>query len=108
MVNVSQVSGEDFTALDPLEVVFMADMVSNRTTVCTTISIVDDMALEGLHSFTVSIVGSDPPLTTNDALVEVTIEDNDSECYLTGFRFCVAVCTEHSNPNVALYSSFSS
>ena len=57
----------------------MADMVSNGTTACTDISIVDDSALEGPHSFTVNIISSDPPLMMNNAMVEVTIEDNDGK-----------------------------
>ena len=77
------VNGSEF---DTMEVVFMADMVSSGATACATISIVDDMALEGPHSFSVSIVGSDPPLMTNDVPIDVTIEDNDGEDYLAVFR----------------------
>ena len=55
----------------------MANMVVSGATACATISIEDDTALEGPHSFTVSITGSDPPLMVNDAQTSVTIADND-------------------------------
>ena len=74
-------SGEDFTAPDPLVVVFMADMVSSGNTSCVTISIVDDTALEGPHSFGVIIVGSDPPLMMSDIQTCVNITDDEGMAY---------------------------
>ena len=74
---VSTVTGSDFTVTDPLEVVFLANMVSSGATSCATIFIVDDTTLEGPHSFGVSIVGSDPPLMITDAQASVSITDDE-------------------------------
>ena len=65
----------------------MADMVSNKNTSCATISIVNDTALEGPHSFGVIIVGSDLSLVMSNMQTSVNIIDDegmlilDSCCY---------------------------
>ena len=45
------------------------------------VSIIDDNALEGDHEFTVSIGMSLPPITIDNAPIEVMIEDNEGEFY---------------------------
>ena len=55
----------------------MANMVSSGNTSCATISIVNDTALEGPHSFVVIIVGSDPPLMMSDTQTSVNITDDE-------------------------------
>ena len=41
------------------------------------VSIIDDDALEGDHSFNVTLASTVPPITINNTLVEVTIMDNE-------------------------------
>ena len=49
------VRGEDYTAADPLQVTFSSGVAMLNDTACASISIVDDGALEGPHSFIVHI-----------------------------------------------------
>ena len=65
--------GEDFSVADPLEIVFGV----NDTVACAMVSIIDDDALEGNHSFSVTIASTVPPITIDSTPVEVTIMDNE-------------------------------
>ena len=65
--------GEDFSAADPLEIVFRV----NETVACAMVSIIDDDALEGDHSFSVTLTSTVPPITIDNTPVEVTIMDNE-------------------------------
>ena len=74
---ISTVNGLDFIVTDPVELVFMANTTFSGNTLCATISIINDAALEGLHSFNVSIMGSDPPLMINESQASVNIIDDE-------------------------------
>ena len=65
--------GEDFSAAEPLEIVFGV----NETVACAMVSIIDDTVLEGDHSFSVTLASTVPPITINNTPVEVTIIDNE-------------------------------
>ena len=67
------VSGQDFSALDPLKITFAVGMTES----CAMVSIIDDDDLEGDHEFTVSISTTEPPITIDSTTIEVTIEDNE-------------------------------
>ena len=82
------VNRSDFIVPDPLEVVFMANTVSNGNTSCATIIIVDDTALEGPHSFDMITVGSDPPLMTSGMQASVTITDDEGMSYVVSTIMC--------------------
>ena len=71
--------GSDFTILDPTEMNIMFTVGSmNGDQDCLTISIIDDDALEGDHSFSVSLNPPAPPVTlTSPSSSPVTITDND-------------------------------
>ena len=69
--------GQDFSADDPLQITFAPGVNES----CTMVSIIDDNALEGDHEFTVSIGMSLPPITIDNAPIEVMIEDNEGEFY---------------------------
>ena len=76
----STVDGEDFTLAPPgvFEATFVALSTSNGDRACDNITIIDDNALEGEHSFEIQIVGTDPQLSTiNPASTVVTIQDNE-------------------------------
>ena len=66
-------SGEDFSAADPLQITFGPGIDES----CAMVSIIDDNALEGDHEFTVSIDMTVPPITIDSAAIEVIIEDNE-------------------------------
>ena len=67
--------GEDFSAADPLEITFTPGV--NEDMACAMVSIIDDTALEGDHSFSVTLASTVPPITINNTPVEVTIIDNE-------------------------------
>ena len=74
--------GDDFSVADPLEIVFGV----NDTMACAMVSIIDDNALEGDHSFSVTIASTVPLITIDSTPVEVTIMDNEGtdlykDCY---------------------------
>ena len=73
------VDGEDFTVTDTTELdVFFAAGSMTGDTDCLTITILDDDALEGDHSFTVSLNPPAAPVTlTTPSSSPVTITDND-------------------------------
>ena len=80
--------GEDFSAADPLEIVFGV----NDTMACAMVSIIDDDALEGDHSFSVQIVSTVPPITIDNTPVEVTITDNEgilSKPFWRMYIYCI-------------------
>ena len=80
------VMGEDFSAADPLEIVFGL----NETVACATVSIIDDTALEGDHSFSVILASTIPPITIDNTPVEVTIMDNEGTyMYLYKGWYCM-------------------
>ena len=60
-----------------MEVVFPVSSV-NGTEQCAEIEIVDDRALEGEHYFTVEILSTSPPISTDEpSKATVIILDND-------------------------------
>ena len=65
--------GSDYSAADPLEIVFGV----NETMACAMVSIIDDNALEGDHSFSVALTSTVPPITIDNTPVEVTIMDDE-------------------------------
>jgi len=65
--------GSDYSAANPLEIVFGV----NETMACAMVSIIDDNALEGDHSFSVTLTSTVPPITIDNTPVEVTITDNE-------------------------------
>ena len=76
----STVDGEDFTVAPPgvFEATFVALSTSNGDRACDNITIIDDNALEGEHSFEIQIVSTDPLLNTiSPASTVVTIQDNE-------------------------------
>ena len=82
--------GEDFSAADPLEIVFGV----NDTMACAMVSIIDDNALEGDHSFSVQIVSTVPPITIDNTPVEVTIMDNEgTNLYKESSKQILVHCT---------------
>ena len=70
--------GSDFTVADPLMVTFPTTSASGDTA-CADISILDDDAFEGDHSFTVNLTSTTPTGVTigTDSSTTVTIQDND-------------------------------
>ena len=72
--------GEDFSAASPLEITFTPGV--NEDMACAMVSIIDDTALEGDHSFSVTLASTVPPITINNTLVEVTIMDNEGTYYV--------------------------
>ena len=80
---VFAVQGEDYSATtNPLEVTFPVGALDNDTA-CADVMIIDDTALEGDHSFTVSMTGfggTDPLLSIGiPSLATVSIVDDESE-----------------------------
>ncbi len=81
------VNGEDYSpVVDPLEVLFVAGFAGQGPTSCANISILDDFALEGPHSFMVAIsdfefVGAIPGTARifmeTPSSASVIIEDNE-------------------------------
>ena len=82
--------GPDYSAADPLEVIFMSGSAMQDSTSCAQIAILDDLTFEGPHSFTVEVStveiesdGTDPLLTIGTmSSAIVNIEDNDSKVFL--------------------------
>ena len=65
---------------DNFEATFLAMSTSNGDTVCDIVTIIDDDALEGEHSFEVLITATDPQLTNiNPASAFLTIADNEGK-----------------------------
>ena len=61
-----------------VQVTFMAGNTVNESTACATINSIDDLILEGDHSFTVSIASTSPNVTiAMPSSAEVTIMDNE-------------------------------
>ena len=73
------VEGDDFTVSDPTDMdVFFAAGSVNGNTDCINITILDDDALEGDHSFTVSLNPPDLPVKlSTPSSSPVTITDNE-------------------------------
>ena len=80
-------TGVDYSAEGPLEVTFVSGVSSQGDTSCAQLTILDDDAFEGPHSFTVEVSmveiesdGTDPLLTIGTASsATVNIVDNDSK-----------------------------
>ena len=73
--------GEDFLEPDPI--VFDSSSTVNATK-CTSITITDDQALEGIHHFSVHILSSIVVSVVGQPYATVNIHDNDSKiivCY---------------------------
>ena len=72
------VFNEDFIVADPLMVTFPTTSVSGDTA-CAAITILDDDAFEGDHSFTVNLTSTTPTGVTIGTVssTTVTIQDND-------------------------------
>ena len=81
------VEGSDYSAAEPLEVTFMSGSAMQDSTSCAQITILDDNAFEGPHSFSVVVSmleiesdGTDPLLTIGTmSSATVNILDNDSK-----------------------------
>ena len=73
------VEDSDFSVADPLTVTFNSGTTSSGDTACADITILDDDALEGDHSFTVQLTSTTPTGVTigTDSSTTVTIQDND-------------------------------
>ena len=73
---------------DPINIVFDRSSTVN-TTNCTSITIIEDQALEGTHAFTLHIVGISPPpaIIVGHLYATVYIHDNNSKC--------VCVCVQY-------------
>ena len=81
--------GSDFTIPDPAEMNVMFTTGSmNGDTDCLTISIIDDDALEGGQSFSISLNPPAPPVTlTTPSSSPLTITDNDGRGNGFGLEF---------------------
>ena len=83
---IAAVRDEDYSAADPLVVTFPVGAVENDTA-CADVTIIDDAALEGDHSFTVSMTelklesgGTDPLLSIEmPSMATINIMDDESE-----------------------------
>ncbi len=81
------VNGDDYSpVVDPLEVLFVADVHGQGSTACANITILDDFALEGPHNFSVTLADFDLVGGTPDTArifmgtpssASVLIEDNE-------------------------------
>ena len=108
---LSLVEGSDYSAADPLEVTFMSGSAMLGSTSCAQITILDDDAFEGSHSFSVEVSaveiesdGTDPLLTIGTlSSAMINIVDNDSKLFFfadgkglsslyTGVCVCVCEC----------------
>ena len=77
----------DYSTTSPLEVTFMSGSAMRDSTSCAQITILDDVAFEGPHSFSVDVSmveiesdGTDPLLTIGAmSSATVNIMDNDSK-----------------------------
>ena len=77
----------DYSAASPLEVTFTTGVATQGDTSCAQLTILDDDAFEGPHSFTVEVSlleiesdGTDPLLTIGTmSSATVNIVDNDSK-----------------------------
>ena len=91
----------DYSAASPLEVTFTSGIAMQGDTSCAQLSIIDDTAFEGPHSFSVevSIVenesdGTDPLLTIGTmssasfSIVDNDGNTNDFSCRIRCFRTC--------------------
>ena len=77
----SSANGTDFNGAN-LEATFAVGSIQTGNTACVNISITDDDALEGNHSFTVSLVSTTPSgvnISASSATTTVNIEDNDGK-----------------------------
>ena len=50
---------------------------NNGDTVCVDITILDDIAVEGNHSFTLTLTASDPDVMLGNNVTVITITEND-------------------------------
>ncbi len=78
LLNWFSVAGEDYNlATEPLVLVFHTS-ATEGTEICENISIIDDMALEGDHSFTINIPSTSPDISQGSpSEADVVIADND-------------------------------
>ncbi len=66
---------------DPAVLVFPTS-ASEGMQICANISIIDDMALEGDHSFTVNISFTTPAVSqSSPSEADIAIADNDGQCH---------------------------
>ena len=76
-ISTFTVNGSDYLAMPQIEVTFPISSV-NGTEQCTEIEIVDDRELEGEHNFTVEILSTNPPISTDEpSEATVIVLDND-------------------------------
>ena len=83
---IAAVQDEDYSAADPLDVTFPVGAVESDTA-CADVTIINDDALEGDHSFTVSMTelelesgGTDPLLSIGmPSMATINIMDDESE-----------------------------
>ena len=80
----------DYSISDPVTVTFSAGSTVSGTTACANVTIIDDNALEGNHSFTVNVTGLelDPGGEYSELMIgtppsaTVNIMDNEGTCYI--------------------------
>ena len=77
----SLVEGEDFSGMDPVVATFPAGVTTSGDLACVNITILEDMVLEGQHSFVVQIahVSPDEANIIAPSIADVIIGDNDGE-----------------------------
>ena len=90
--HISIVSDIDYSAASPLEVTFTSGIAMQGDTSCAQLSIIDDTAFEGPHSFSVEVTmleiesdGTDPLLTIgtmSSATVNIVDNDGIKTCFL--------------------------
>ena len=71
----SAVEDSDYTSISS-DIVFLSGS-TDGTSQCVHITIIDDIALEGNQTFTVTLMTSDPDVRLGNDVTVITIEDND-------------------------------
>ena len=87
---ISIVSGMDYSVTSPLVVTFTSGITMQGDTSCAQLSIIDDTAFEGPHSFSVEVSmveiesdGTDPLITIGTmSSATVNIVDNDGKVFI--------------------------
>ena len=95
------VQGSDYSISSPATITFSAGSAVNGTTSCANVTIIDDDAVEGNHSFTVHMTGLElnpggaySELMTGAPLyATVNIIDNDGKMLLLDIRLDTPLCT---------------
>ena len=78
-VYLAAIAGSDYVSVSMDVVIFPAG-TSNGGMQCIAVTIIDDSAMEGDETFTVTLTTSSPHVTLGNAVTTITITDNDGEC----------------------------